>query len=38
MFTLAADDANEQHYEVPTEYYLLALGKRLKYSSCVYDR
>lgn len=28
--------ANEQHYEVPTEYFLLCLGKRLKYSSCLY--
>jgi len=28
------DIANEQHYEVPTEFFLLALGKRLKYSSC----
>lgn len=26
-------DANEQHYEVPTEFYQLVLGKRLKYSS-----
>jgi len=25
-------DANEQHYEVPTEFYKLCLGKRLKYS------
>ena len=25
--------ANEQHYEVPTEFYKHALGKRLKYSS-----
>jgi cyclopropane-fatty-acyl-phospholipid synthase len=25
-------DANEQHYEVPTEFYQLALGPRLKYS------
>lgn len=25
-------DANAQHYEVPTEFYRLALGKRLKYS------
>jgi cyclopropane-fatty-acyl-phospholipid synthase len=24
--------ANEQHYEVPTEFYKLCLGKRLKYS------
>lgn len=28
--------ANEQHYEVPTSYFLLCLGKRLKYSSCLY--
>jgi len=26
-------DANEQHYQVPTEFYLNALGPRLKYSS-----
>lgn len=25
--------ANEQHYEVPTAFYQMALGKRLKYSS-----
>lgn len=25
--------ANEQHYEVPTEFYQLCLGKHLKYSS-----
>src|SRR6187402_1629132 len=24
--------ANEQHYEVPTEFYKLCLGKNLKYS------
>ena len=30
--------ANEQHYEVPTEFYLHALGKHLKYSSCYYER
>lgn len=28
--------ANEQHYEVPTEFYRLCLGKRLKYSSCLF--
>jgi len=28
--------ANEQHYEVPTELYLLCLGKHLKYSACLY--
>ena len=27
------DDANEQHYEVPTELYEQILGRRLKYSS-----
>jgi cyclopropane-fatty-acyl-phospholipid synthase len=26
-------EANEQHYEVPTEFYELVLGKHLKYSS-----
>lgn len=29
--------ANEQHYEVPTEFYLAVLGKHLKYSSCYFD-
>lgn len=28
--------ANEQHYEVPTEYFLAALGPHRKYSSCLY--
>lgn len=28
--------ANEQHYEIPTSYFLLCLGKHLKYSSCLY--
>lgn len=26
--------ANEQHYEVPAEFYRLVLGPRLKYSAC----
>jgi len=26
--------ANEQHYEVPTRFYQLCLGSRLKYSAC----
>jgi cyclopropane-fatty-acyl-phospholipid synthase len=30
--------ANEQHYEVPTEFYTRVLGKHLKYSSCYYPR
>jgi cyclopropane-fatty-acyl-phospholipid synthase len=29
-------DANEQHYEVPTRFYQLCLGKRLKYSSALF--
>jgi len=28
--------ANEQHYEVPTPFYKACLGKRLKYSGCLY--
>jgi cyclopropane-fatty-acyl-phospholipid synthase len=28
--------ANEQHYEVPTAFYQLCLGPRLKYSGCLY--
>ncbi len=28
--------ANEQHYEVPTDFYLRCLGPRLKYSGCYY--
>jgi len=28
--------ANEQHYEVPPDFFLHALGKRLKYSCCYY--
>lgn len=30
-------DANEQHYEVPTEFFTHVLGKNMKYSSCYYD-
>lgn len=29
--------ANEQHYELPTRFFELCLGKRLKYSSCFYE-
>ena len=29
--------ANEQHYEVPTEFYTRVLGKHLKYSSCYFS-
>lgn len=31
---IATDKANEQHYEVPAEFFKLSLGKHLKYSSC----
>jgi len=31
------DAANEQHYEVPTKFYLHALGHRLKYSCAYYE-
>ena len=30
---IATVEANEQHYEVPTRFYQLVLGKHLKYSS-----
>lgn len=29
-------ESKEQHYEVPTRFYELCLGPRLKYSSCFY--
>jgi cyclopropane-fatty-acyl-phospholipid synthase len=29
-------EANEQHYEVPTEFYLRVLGRHRKYSCCLY--
>lgn len=29
-------DSLEQHYEVPTEYFLKCLGRHLKYSCCLY--
>ena len=33
----ATDAANERHYEVPTAFYELCLGSRLKYSCCLYE-
>ena len=30
-------DANEQHYEVPAEYFKAVLGPRLKYSCCWFE-
>lgn len=32
--TVEAPAANRQHYEVPTDFYRLVLGPRLKYSCC----
>jgi len=29
--------ANEQHYEVPPEFFAIALGRRRKYSCCLFD-
>lgn len=31
-----ADAANDQHYEVPAEFFKLVLGRRRKYSCCLY--
>ena len=31
------DEANEQHYELPAEFFTLALGPRRKYSCCLYQ-
>ena len=33
---LVPEKANEQHYEVPPEFFLMVLGKNLKYSSALY--
>jgi cyclopropane-fatty-acyl-phospholipid synthase len=30
------EDANSQHYEVPTEFFRLVLGRHMKYSSCLW--
>lgn len=29
--------ANEQHYEVPTEFFVRVLGRHLKYSACLWE-
>lgn len=31
------DAANEQHYEVPADFYRFVLGRHLKYSACWWD-
>ena len=30
------DDANQQHYEVPTHFFIKVLGPHMKYSSCIW--
>ena len=35
---VAASSANEQHYEVPTEFYEMVLGRHLKYSCGIWTR
>jgi cyclopropane-fatty-acyl-phospholipid synthase len=35
---IETDSANEQHYEVPAEFYRLVLGDNLKYSACWWDK
>jgi cyclopropane-fatty-acyl-phospholipid synthase len=35
---IETDAANQQHYEVPTEFYQQVLGKHLKYSACWWNR
>ncbi|GGI20586.1 MAG: cyclopropane-fatty-acyl-phospholipid synthase family protein [Oxalicibacterium faecigallinarum] len=34
---LLPERANEQHYELPTEFFRLSLGHQLKYSCCYWD-
>lgn len=34
---LATQEANDQHYEVPAEFFERVLGPRLKYSCCLYQ-
>jgi cyclopropane-fatty-acyl-phospholipid synthase len=38
QIAIKTDEANQQHYEVPTEFYLHCLGARLKYSCCYYSK
>lgn len=33
---LVPELANSQHYEVPSEFFQLSLGARLKYSCCLF--
>lgn len=33
---LMTDEANKQHYELPLDFFVHVLGKRMKYSCCLY--
>jgi len=35
--TILTEKANQQHYEIPTEFFILHLGPKLKYSSCEWN-
>lgn len=35
---IMTNEANKQHYEVPTAFYDLSLGEHKKYSSCYWDK
>ena len=35
--TLAVDEANRQHYEVPAQFFRTVLGPHLKYSCCLWS-
>lgn len=37
LIAVETNKANEQHYELPTAFFQLVLGKNLKYSSCIWD-
>lgn len=37
QIAIDTDAANEQHYEVPAAFYRRVLGRRLKYSACLWD-
>lgn len=37
QIAIEQEKVNEQHYELPTEFFLHTLGKRMKYSSCYYE-
>jgi len=36
QIAVLTDKANEQHYEIPADFFKLVLGKNRKYSSCYY--